>query len=186
MGEVFAKYAQARSDCASFQQGGDLGAFGPGQMQQQFEQGTRDTPVGGMSGIVESDSGTHIIFRYEPEVPLACRHLLIKHQGSRNPVSRRTGESTSSITMEQAHAEMKQIIDHINQRGATEQLFAEIAAQRSDCGSFKDGGSLGSFGPGQMQKQFEEGTRNTEVGTMSGIVESDSGTHIIFRYAPAQ
>merc|ERR1712232_1127558 len=114
---------------------------------------------------------------------MQCRHLLIKHQGSRNPVSRRTNQSTSGVTMEQAHAEIQTFIDKINAEGCTEQVFAKYAEQRSDCGSFKQGGDLGEFGPGAMQKQFEEGTRNTAVGAMSGIVESDSGTHIIFRTA---
>jgi len=44
-------------------QGGDLGAFGPGMMQKQFEDGTKATPVGSMSGVVLSDSGYHLIFR---------------------------------------------------------------------------------------------------------------------------
>ena len=34
-------------------------------------------------------------------------HLLIKHQGSRNPVSRRTNQSTSGVTKEAAIAELK-------------------------------------------------------------------------------
>merc|ERR1712125_292857 len=104
-----------------------------------------------------------------------------KHQGSRNPVSRRTGASTADIPKEQAHAEMKQVIQQILAEGATEEVFAKYAQQRSDCGSFAQGGDLGFFGPGDMQKQFEDGTVGCPVGGMSGIVESDSGTHIIFR-----
>merc|ERR1712032_1453830 len=103
--------------------------------------------------------------------------------GSRNPVSRRTNESTAGVTKEQAHAEMATWIEKIKANGATEAFFAQCAKERSDCGSFQQGGDLGSFGPGDMQKQFEEGTKATAVGQMSGIVESDSGTHIIFRTA---
>merc|ERR1712151_974461 len=102
---------------------------------------------------------------------------LIKHQGSRNPVSRRTGQSTSGVTMAQAHEEIRQFIDKINAEGCTEEVFAKYATARSDCGSFAQGGDLGKFGPGDMQRQFEEGTKATEVGKMSDIVESDSGTH---------
>jgi hypothetical protein len=40
-----------------------------------------------------------------------------------------------------------------------------------------------AFNPGDMQKQFEEGTLATAVGKMSGIVVSDSGHHLIFRTA---
>eukprot|EP00927_Polykrikos_kofoidii_P059489 TRINITY_DN5463_c0_g1_i1.p1 TRINITY_DN5463_c0_g1~~TRINITY_DN5463_c0_g1_i1.p1 ORF type:complete len:119 (+),score=28.02 TRINITY_DN5463_c0_g1_i1:76-432(+) len=112
---------------------------------------------------------------------MRCRHLLIKHQGSRNPVSRRTGESTAGITREEAQAEMQQYIKQINDEGCTEKAFAKYAQARSDCGSFQNGGDLGEFGPGEMQQQFEQGTRSIQAGQMSDIVESDSGTHIIFR-----
>eukprot|EP00929_Paragymnodinium_shiwhaense_P053018 TRINITY_DN2654_c0_g1_i2.p3 TRINITY_DN2654_c0_g1~~TRINITY_DN2654_c0_g1_i2.p3 ORF type:complete len:117 (-),score=37.30 TRINITY_DN2654_c0_g1_i2:222-572(-) len=112
---------------------------------------------------------------------MRCRHLLIKHQGSRNPVSRRTGASTAGVTKEQAHAEMQQFIDKIKAEGCNEAVFAKYAQERSDCGSFQKGGDLGPFNSGDMQRQFEEGTLSVQVGQMTGIVESDSGTHIIFR-----
>jgi parvulin-like peptidyl-prolyl isomerase len=82
-----------------------------------------------------------------------------------------------------AVAELNKYIEKINAEGATKEAFAKYAAERSDCGSFAQGGDLGMFGPGEMQKQFEDGTRNTEIGKMSPIVISDSGHHIIFRYA---
>merc|ERR1719401_2505472 len=112
---------------------------------------------------------------------MKARHLLIKFSGSRNPVSRRTGASTSAVTADQAQKELQEYSDKINKEGCTEEVFAKYAKERSDCGSFAQGGDLGEFGPGDMQKQFEDGTRSTEVGKMSGIVESDSGTHLIFR-----
>merc|ERR1712217_660874 len=112
---------------------------------------------------------------------MACRHLLIKFSGSRNPVLRRTGASTSSVTADEAQKELQAYADKINNEGCTEEVFAKYAKERSDCGSFKEGGDLGEFGPGAMQKQFEDGTKACQVGKMSGIVESDSGTHIIFR-----
>ena len=40
-----------------------------------------------------------------------------------------------------------------------------------------------SFGPGKMQKAFEDGAFALEVGAMSGVVDSDSGLHIILRTA---
>merc|ERR1712187_1049466 len=96
-------------------------------------------------------------------------------------VSRRTGQSTSGVTAEAAQAELQQYADKINAEGATEEAFAKYATERSDCGSFKQGGDLGKFGPGDMQKQFEDGTKATAVGKMSGIILSDSGYHLIFR-----
>jgi NIMA-interacting peptidyl-prolyl cis-trans isomerase 1 len=34
--------------------------------------------------------------------------------------------------------------------------FCNLARQFSDCNSAKQGGDLGTFGRGQMQKQFED------------------------------
>ena len=109
-----------------------------------------------------------------------CSHLLIKHQGSRNPVSRRTNESTSGKSKDAAIAELNEWIEKIK-TGAMS--FADAAKQRSDCGSYRDGGDLGMFGRGAMQKPFEDATYALQVGEMSGIVDTDSGVHIILRTA---
>jgi hypothetical protein len=87
-----------------------------------------------------------------PEVRAA--HLLMKHTGSRNPVSRRTGDQ---VTMSPEHAmkELKQYEAKIHAEG-TDAAFPKYAQERSDCSSFKQKGDLGSFGPGQMQRSFEE------------------------------
>ncbi|KAK0554583.1 peptidyl-prolyl cis-trans isomerase Pin1 [Tilletia horrida] len=59
----FAKLASVHSDCSSAKSGGDLGEFGRGQMQAPFEAATYALPVGGLSDIVQTDSGTHLILR---------------------------------------------------------------------------------------------------------------------------
>jgi len=40
---------------------------------------------------------------------------------------------------------------------------------------------LGTFGKGQMQPAFERAAFALQVGEMSGIVDTDSGVHIIKR-----
>jgi NIMA-interacting peptidyl-prolyl cis-trans isomerase 1 len=42
---------------------GDLGFFGTGQMQRAFEEASFALAVGGLSGIVDTDSGIHVILR---------------------------------------------------------------------------------------------------------------------------
>ena len=142
-----------------------------------------------------------------PMVQYGALHLLIKHSGSRNPVSRRTNQSTAEYTPEDAMKEILQYVEKIKAEGATKEVFAKYAQERSDCGSYRQGGDLGMFGPGEMQKQFEDGTAATpvsarptsprlrgtthtstyppsrQIGSMSPPVVSDSGTHLIFRYA---
>ena len=79
-----------------------------------------------------------------------------------------------------------------------EKTFEELASQFSDCSSAKRGGDLGPFGRGQMQRPFEEVSNFWElgriliiiqaafalkIGEMSGVVDTDSGVHIILRTA---
>merc|ERR1712224_802402 len=61
--EAFQDEARANSDCASYKKGGDLGDFKTGDMQKSFEVATLELPVGGLSDIVESDSGAHLLLR---------------------------------------------------------------------------------------------------------------------------
>lgn len=61
--------------------------------------------------------------------------------------------------------------------------LAELAATESDCSSARNGGDLGFFGPGQMQKPFEEASFKLQVNEMSEPVFTDSGIHIILRTA---
>ena len=109
-----------------------------------------------------------------------CLHLLIKHQGSRNPVSRRTNASTAAVSKEAAIAELQQWEAKIKNGDIS---FEEAAKARSDCGSFAQNGDLNFFGRGMMQKPFEDASFALEVGQMSGIVDTDSGVHLIKRIA---
>ena len=111
-------------------------------------------------------------------------HMLIKHETSRNPLSRHTNESTANYTQAEAAEEMKGWTAELkrDERPMAEK-FAALAAHRSDCGSFQNGGDLGFFGPGEMQSQFEKATWNTPIGEVSEAFESDSGLHIVFRTA---
>ena len=56
-----------------------------------------------------------------------------------------------------------------------------MALEYSECGSAQQGGDLGEFGPGQMQEAFEKGTYALKVGELSGLIDTDSGIHIILR-----
>jgi peptidyl-prolyl cis-trans isomerase C len=53
------------SDCPSGAEGGDLGVFGRGAMVAEFENAAFALETGGMSGIVETPFGYHLIKRTE-------------------------------------------------------------------------------------------------------------------------
>jgi peptidyl-prolyl cis-trans isomerase C len=60
-GEDFAEVARTCSDCPSAPKGGDLGFFTRSRMVQPFADSAFALPVGGMSGIVQTPFGFHII-----------------------------------------------------------------------------------------------------------------------------
>ena len=55
--------ATTESDCSSARKGGDLGYFGKGDMQKEFEEAAFGLPKDGISGVVETASGLHLIQR---------------------------------------------------------------------------------------------------------------------------
>jgi peptidyl-prolyl cis-trans isomerase C len=59
--------------------------------------------------------------------------------------------------------------------------FSAIAKDVSLCPSKKRGGDLGTFGRGQMVKEFENAAFVLEKGQISGIVKTQFGYHIIKR-----
>lgn len=104
-------------------------------------------------------------------------HILVKHKGSRNPVSRRTKLKVERDE-EDAIQMMKKFQGEIL---GDKDKFAEIAKEQSDCNSFKRGGDLGFFGTRQMQPEFEKAAFHLGVGEISGIIQTVSGFHLILR-----
>ena len=114
-----------------------------------------------------------------------CLHILKKHEGSRRPASWRCAEITQSkeesiaqITKIRGHLE--EVLDKQGYEGM-EKMFRQISSVESDCSSAERGGDLGEFGRQQMQKSFEDASFALGVQGLSGIVDSDSGIHIILR-----
>ena len=65
--------------------------------------------------------------------------------------------------------------------GKGESSFASLAGKYSTCSSKSMGGSLGSFGPGTMVKEFDEVvfSSDTKVGQVMGPVKTQFGYHLL-------
>ena len=61
--EKFAELAKANSACPSKEQGGDLGAFGRGQMVPEFDKAAFEMKVGEISAPVKTQFGYHLILK---------------------------------------------------------------------------------------------------------------------------
>jgi parvulin-like peptidyl-prolyl isomerase len=73
--------------------------------------------------------------------------------------------------------EVNQILERLKKG----ENFSAIARDVSLCPSKKRGGDLGTFGRGQMVKEFEIAAFTLEKGQISGIVKTQFGYHIIRR-----
>jgi parvulin-like peptidyl-prolyl isomerase len=61
--EKFAELAKANSACPSGAKGGDLGAFGRGQMVPEFDKAVFEMKVGEISAPVKTQFGYHLIMK---------------------------------------------------------------------------------------------------------------------------
>ena len=57
--------------------------------------------------------------------------------------------------------------------------FSQAASRRSTCPSKSDGGSLGTFGRGQMVPEFDAVVFGEDVGVIHGPVDTQFGSHLI-------
>ncbi|KAJ5523349.1 WW/Rsp5/WWP [Penicillium frequentans] len=111
----------------------------------------------------------------QSEGKIRCSHLLVKHRDSRRPSSWREADITRS------KEEAIQILEGYQQRIDSGESLGDIAVSESDCSSARKKGDLGFFGPGEMQKEFEDAAFALSPGQVSGIVETASGVHLIQR-----
>lgn len=95
----------------------------------------------------------------------AC-HILISTKGI-------TDETELAAKKKQAEDLQKELTD------SKEDKFAELATEHSDCPSKAEGGSLGTFGKGQMVPEFEQAAFTQKVGEIGAPIKTDFGYHII-------
>ena len=57
--------------------------------------------------------------------------------------------------------------------------FAAVAQEHSQCPSGAQGGELGTFGPGQMVREFDEVVFSAPVGEVQGPVQTQFGFHLV-------
>ncbi len=72
-------------------------------------------------------------------------------------------------------------VNNVLERLKKGEKFSAIAKDVSLCPSKKRGGDLGTFGRGQMVKEFEKAAFALDKGQISGIVKTQFGYHILKR-----
>ncbi|AZY49156.1 peptidylprolyl isomerase [Bordetella avium] len=57
--------------------------------------------------------------------------------------------------------------------------FAEVARENSSCPSARQGGDLGTFGPGEMVREFDQVVFSAPVNEVQGPVKTQFGYHLV-------
>jgi len=161
--------AQYSIDRASRDRGGNMGYITAMRFPYTFEDATYNTPVGQLSGVIETPYGYHIvkpIDRRPARGQVLVQHILKLTRGmSPGQVAAKHHEIDSIHTLLAAGAD-----------------FDDMAARESeDPGSARQGGRLPWFSTGRMVKPFEDASFALKDGELSEIIESDFGYHIIKR-----
>ncbi|MCY3594474.1 MAG: peptidylprolyl isomerase [Bacteroidetes bacterium] len=150
---------------------GDLGWFTGGQMIEPFEIAAYNTPIGGVSDIIRSSYGYHILTVHDRETTkpdYLASHIMVRFQ-------RATQADTA-----RAYAKMDSLKALIDQG----MDFAEVAINHSDDrASAQSGGSLGGliqFRNPNLDRTFHDALFALETpGQISDIVETPFGLHLI-------
>lgn len=91
-----------------------------------------------------------------------------------------------------ARARIEAIVERLNSKASDPvtllNAFVDEARKGSECPTAMEGGQLGKLGPGQLYPALDTALFELEAGTLSGVVESELGFHVVLCEAihPAQ
>jgi len=170
-GEDFAKIAREFSDAQQAGANGmPVGPRSPDRLPPLFVQAVAKLPEGGVSDIVRSQAGFHLIKLVERQrgglptvaVQTHARHILL-----------RPGPQQTEAQAVQRLADFKRRV----QAGQAE--FAQLAREFSQDASAANGGDLGWAAPGMFVPEFEEAMSGLQPGQIADPVVSRFGVHLI-------
>lgn len=157
------------SDGDNKEEGGYLGWRNEDQLPELFLTSLRNTPIGGITDILESSNGFHILKLHakQGDVKIVTqqliRHILIQPQ-------------SREITKEETLKLISQISDEIKSTGD----FEKYARLHSDDEvSALEGGSLGWVNPGESAPRLEKATSDLPLNQLSDPVLTRFGYHLI-------
>lgn len=170
-GEDFAKLAREMSDApGAASNGGQVGLRSADRLPPLFLEAVKNLQVGGVSDIVRSAAGFHIV------------KVLDKRQGG----------SATSVTQSRARHILLRPSPQLSEAAARERLaefkrrveagqadFAQLAREHSQDASARNGGDLGWANPGLFVPEFEEVIDSLSPGQVAGPIITRFGVHLV-------
>jgi len=169
-GDDFTRLVQELS-AADRSNGGQIGLRRADRYPPSFVQATQDINVGGVSEIVRSGAGFHILKVVERRAPSSQVQTVV--QSHARHILLRTGPQLSQVQALARLADYKQRI----QTGKAS--FQSLAREFSQDGSAPDGGDLGWAMPGTFVPEFDEVMNRLSEGEVSNPTVSRFGVHLI-------
>jgi len=171
-GEDFIKLARETSDApGAAQNGGQVGLRTADRYPPLFVQATQSLREGGVSDVVRSGAGFHIIKVLEKRqggMPGAsitqtrARHILLRPNAQLNE-----GAARARL------ADFKKRIE------AGQATFEQLAREHSQDASARNGGDLGWANPGMFVPEFEDTVSSLSPGQIAEPITSRFGVHLI-------
>lgn len=159
--------------------GGDLGWINQSNQPEAYQEAKKLT-VGKVSELIKTSQGYQIYkleekrtktnpFNNQADKEVKAAHILICYTGIEG--------CQSNLTKDQAYEKIKTL-----KQQATIKNFAQLAKDNStEPGAKNSGGELGWFSSGAMVKPFEDAVFPQAKGTISYVVETKFGYHIIYK-----
>jgi peptidyl-prolyl cis-trans isomerase SurA len=168
-GADFRQVAATISEAPDSLQGGAMGWRDAARLPSLFVDALKSLPVGGLSPILRSSNGFHILKlndRRGSTSPVIvrqthARHILIK---------------TNELVPE---AEARRRLVALKERLDNKADFAELARLHSEDSSSSKGGDLGWLSPGDTVPEFERAMDALAPGQISDPIQTPFGWHLI-------
>ncbi len=75
--------------------------------------------------------------------------------------------------------ENEEICQELKEKIVEGEDFSLVAKEHSKCPSGKSGGELGTFGPGQMVREFDKVVFSANINEIQGPIKTQFGYHLI-------
>lgn len=170
-GEDFTTLVREFSDASDLTKGGQLGLRSTDRYPPLFLEATQTLAVGGVSKLVRSGAGFHILKVIEKK-NAALPAMTVSQSRARHILLRVSPQLSEAAARDKLSSFKKRIL-------AGQADFAALAHDNSQDGSAAQGGDLGWANPGMFVPEFEEVMNRLAPGQISDPLVSRFGVHLI-------
>jgi len=171
-GEDFARVAREMSDApGAANSGGQMGLRPVDRYPQLFVNAVQALPDGGISGVLRSGAGFHVLKVIEKR-QAGMPGINVTQSRARHILLRPTAQLSESAARERLADFRKRVL-----AGTAD--FAQLARENSQDASARNGGDLGWANPGLFVPEFEDVLNDLQPGEVSEPLVSRFGVHLI-------